>query len=112
MGVKEGQLVSAFLLSPFEVKPLFVTSSCRGGMIQSFYLLVCALIYRTPVSLTVPDLLYVRCFCEPTWLFFSPGVVAVSDPRGSAADPPGPGLGAFGGGALCGAGGLLTQQVN
>lgn len=47
-----------------------------------------------------------------TWLFFSPGVVAVSDPRGAAADPPGPGLGATGGGALCGAGGLLTQQVD
>lgn len=45
--------------------------------------------------------------------FFSPstGVVAVSDPRGPAADPPGPGLGASRGGALCGAGGLLTQQV-
>ena len=47
------------------------------------------------------------------FFFFSPstGVVAVSDPRGPAADPPGPGLGASRGGALCGAGGLLTQQV-
>lgn len=44
--------------------------------------------------------------------FLSPGVIAVSDPRGPASDPPGPGLGASGGGAFCGAGGLLTQQVD
>lgn len=48
-----------------------------------------------------------QCDC-----FLSPGGIAVSDPRGSAADPPGPGLGASGGDALCGAGGFLRQQVN
>lgn len=45
------------------------------------------------------------------FFFFPPGVVAVSDQRGPAADPQGLALGASGGGALCGAGGLLTQQV-
>lgn len=43
--------------------------------------------------------------------FVHPGVLAVSDPRGPAVDPPGPGLGASGGVAHCGAGGLLTEQV-
>lgn len=56
-----------------------------------------------------------KLFANRRWWFFffspSTGVVAVSDPRGPAADPPGPGLGASRGGALCGAGGLLTQQV-
>lgn len=41
-----------------------------------------------------------------------PGVLAFSDQRGPAADPPGPGLGASGGGPLRGAGGLFTQQVD
>lgn len=92
-----------------------VTSRCRGGMTQSFSLLLHATDYCTPALLTVPDLLSVKVVCKPTlMIFFSPpstGVVAVSDPRGPAADPPGPGLGASRGGALCGAGGLLTQQV-
>ena len=92
-----------------------VTSRCRGGMTQSFYLLLHATDYCAPASLTVPHLLSAKAVCKPTLMifFFSPstGVVAVSDPRGPAADPPGPGLGASRGGALCGAGGLLTQQV-
>lgn len=92
-----------------------VTSRCRGGMTQSFSLLLRATDYCTPALLTVPDLLSVKVVCKPTLMifFFSPstGVVAVSDPRGPAADPPGPGLGASRGGALCGAGGLLPQQV-
>lgn len=46
-----------------------------------------------------------------TVFFVYPGVLAVSDPSGPAADPPEPGLGASGGVALCGAGGLLTEQV-
>lgn len=44
-------------------------------------------------------------------VFVDPGVLAVSDPRGPAADPPESGLGASGGVALYGAGGLLTEQV-
>lgn len=40
------------------------------------------------------------------------GVPAVPDPRGPAADPPEPALGASGGGALCGTGGLHPQQVD
>lgn len=46
------------------------------------------------------------------WLFVSSGIVAFTDPRSSAADPPRPGLGASGGDAARGSGGLLPQQVN
>lgn len=41
----------------------------------------------------------------------SAGVLAVFDQRSPAADPQRPGLGAPGSRALCGPGGLLTQQV-
>lgn len=64
--------------------------------------------------LNLPGLMrvYEKCVCKAARLFFSPGIVALSDARGPAADPPGPDLGASGSGALCGAGGVFTQQVN
>lgn len=52
------------------------------------------------------SIFFVMCVC------LHPGVIAVSDPRGPAADPPRPALGASGGGALCGPGGLLREQVD
>lgn len=55
---------------------------------------------------------YVSWFYKLAWMFFSPEFIAVPDTRGPAADPSGLGLGASGGGALYGSGGLLTQQVN
>lgn len=42
----------------------------------------------------------------------SAGIPALSHQRGPSADPTRPGLGASGGGAICGPGGLLTQQVD
>lgn len=89
--------VKVFFFITLEVKRLFVTCSCRGGMIQ--FVSVASRLGSQSSSFF------------PFSFFFPPGVVAVSDQRGPAADPQGLALGASGGGALCGAGGLLTQQV-
>lgn len=49
---------------------------------------------------------------EPEHDCLFPGVAAFSDQRRPAADPAGPGLGAFRSGPVCGDGGLHSQQVD
>ncbi len=85
MRVAAGDESECIIIS--KVKPLFVAEGCTGGMIQNLHLL--------------DFISFFKFLRTQRGCFSLSGVVALSDPRGSAADPSELALGASGGFALC-----------